>query len=184
MDLKLLHESVENLTKFLNNNYVKLSNLAKVSIQSSIDQLNEIELEYYSADSSDQYASMHFKWSELACNDPAGTPVPDEYRANAIAIAAKAEAIRARLCEQKGGEIALICNSCYRTPKYNAEQPGASKKSQHLYAKAMDLRSPKATPFEIKKAYLELVSEGIITDGGLGTYNSFIHIDNGDTRRW
>lgn len=65
--------------------------------------------------------------------------------------------------------------SAYRSPQYNAKCPGASTRSQHLHNRALDLvfDCPAEDAFAMAKTLRE---EGLFT-GGLGLYESFIHID-------
>ena len=64
-------------------------------------------------------------------------------------------------------------NSGYRTVSYNAGISGSSKKSQHCSGLAADIRVDGHTPAEVY-AYAETL---LGDHGGLGIYNSFVHVD-------
>lgn len=72
----------------------------------------------------------------------------------------------------------LIITSGYRTVQTNAATEGAARNSMHLYAKAADM-------------YVDGVSTRDLFDvcwsrsisGGIGYYDSHVHLDSG-TRRW
>jgi hypothetical protein len=65
--------------------------------------------------------------------------------------------------------------SAYRSPQYNAKCPGASRRSQHLQNRALDLvfDCPSEDAFAMARTLRE---EGFFK-GGLGRYESFIHLD-------
>lgn len=80
----------------------------------------------------------------------------------------------------------LYVNSGYRSPQYNAAQPGAASNSLHMSGKAMDISMTNSSGLSntetIRNKFIEIASqEGI---GGIGTYSSFIHIDIGPRRTW
>ena len=77
------------------------------------------------------------------------------------------------LREELGGPIYIT--NCYRAPAYN-EAVGGGKCSQHMSFTAADIASPIATPVEIHKTLLRLRNEGFFL-GGLGIYNTFVHVD-------
>lgn len=118
--------------------------------------------------------TRNFSLEELACHD--GTPVPAEFRKNALEVCKRAQALR-------NVTGPLIVTSGYRTRPYN-KRVGGVKGSQHLTASALDLCSREFTPAQLADKYLELVHAGVIPDGGLGVYPGWIHIDTGRARRW
>lgn len=87
-----------------------------------------------------------------------------------------------RIAKRLGGKKFLI-NSGYRSPAYNAKQDGASKNSMHMSGLALDVDMTRfGNTTEFRNTFIEYASqEGI---GGIGTYNSFIHIDIGPRRIW
>jgi len=73
----------------------------------------------------------------------------------------------------------LIINSAYRSPEHNRNVGGATR-SQHLEAKAFDVRQDNQEP----NAFLKASKEAGFT--GFGTYprSNFIHSDIGPARSW
>jgi uncharacterized protein YcbK (DUF882 family) len=119
--------------------------------------------------------SKSFAVSELACKD--GTPVPELYYDNATAICERAQVLRDLL------GTTLKVNSGYRTIPYN-RKVGGSKDSMHLSASALDLRSLYWSADQLADLYEGLIRLGLVPDGGLGRYDTFVHIDIGRPRRW
>lgn len=67
----------------------------------------------------------------------------------------------------------LHINSGYRTVSYNASVEGSSPKSQHLYGLAADIWVEGHTPAQVYAYAATLLGH----HGGLGIYNTFVHID-------
>jgi len=80
------------------------------------------------------------------------------------------------------GEIDIICG--YRTPWSNeflrSHSHGVAEHSQHMLAKAIDIRVPGVSTADLRDAALALHR------GGVGYYASsaFVHVDVGPVRRW
>jgi uncharacterized protein YcbK (DUF882 family) len=82
------------------------------------------------------------------------------------------------------GTIDIVCG--YRTPWSNAflrgrgAASGVAKNSQHMQAKAIDIRVPGVTTSRLRDVALALGS------GGVGYYpvSQFVHVDVGPVRRW
>jgi uncharacterized protein YcbK (DUF882 family) len=80
------------------------------------------------------------------------------------------------------GEIDIICG--YRTPWSNeylrAHSHGVALHSQHMQAKAIDIRVPGVNTAELRDAALALHR------GGVGYYSAsdFVHVDVGPVRHW
>lgn len=75
----------------------------------------------------------------------------------------------------------LHINSGYRTVSYNASVKDSSPKSQHCSGLAADIWVEGHTPAEVY-AYAETL---LGNHGGLGIYNTFVHIDvRADKSRW
>ena len=105
---------------------------------------------------------------------------PRELWENIVPTAKLADAIR----REWGGPIRVL--SGYRTKAYNV-QVGGAPNSQHLHFRAMDLTPADGDILEFRKCVSKVVTKWR-ADGnlvGMGTYNTFIHIDVGfKTRSW
>ena len=67
----------------------------------------------------------------------------------------------------------VIVNSAYRSKKLN-KKIGGSKKSQHLYGQAADIRSNKYSPVELAFQLLKILDKW----NQLIIYPSFVHVAN------
>jgi uncharacterized protein YcbK (DUF882 family) len=112
--------------------------------------------------------TKNFNLSEFRCRD--GSEVPDEYIQNVELLAKNLQVLR----ELLGCPIRVI--SGYRSPKYNRKIGGA-RRSQHMIAKAADIKVSGMTPDEVRSAILQLIDEGKMMQGGVGRYRSFTHYD-------
>jgi uncharacterized protein YcbK (DUF882 family) len=82
------------------------------------------------------------------------------------------------------GEIDIVCG--YRTPWSNnllrsrSANSGVAQHSQHMLAKAIDIRVPGVPTTTLRDAALSLHA------GGVGYYpvNQFVHVDVGPVRQW
>lgn len=82
------------------------------------------------------------------------------------------------------GEIDIVCG--YRTPWSNkflrsrSANSGVAEHSQHMLAKAIDIRVPGVATTSLRDAALSLHA------GGVGYYpvNQFVHVDVGPVREW
>jgi uncharacterized protein YcbK (DUF882 family) len=80
------------------------------------------------------------------------------------------------------GEIDIVCG--YRTPWSNnflrEHSNGVALHSQHMEAKAIDIRIPGVPTAQVRDAALSMGR------GGVGYYKSsdFVHVDVGPVRRW
>lgn len=82
------------------------------------------------------------------------------------------------------GVIDIICG--YRTPGSNnflrtrSAQTGVAEHSQHMLAKAIDIRVPGVSTIALRNAALALHA------GGVGFYpvSQFVHVDVGPVRQW
>ena len=118
----------------------------------------------------------HFSWSEFACKN--GAIVPQEYADNLIELCQNLEEIRSVV----GKPIYIV--SGYRTPAYN-KKCGGAKSSQHLFAKAADIRVKGLESEQLKLIIEDLIESGKVKQGGLSAYSSFVHYDiRGKRARW
>jgi uncharacterized protein YcbK (DUF882 family) len=85
---------------------------------------------------------------------------------------------------QSNGVIDVVCG--YRTPATNhllrsrSAHSGVAKHSQHMLAKAIDIRVPGVSTLELRDTALSLHR------GGVGYYpaHRFVHVDVGPVRQW
>lgn len=118
----------------------------------------------------------NFYLAEFACHD--GTPVPKKYLENVTLLAMQLQVLRDYIKEP------VRLNSGFRTPAHNARIGGAPG-SQHLYAKAADIATEGYTPKQLAKVVEKLIKEKKLWFGGIGIYNSWIHVDTRLNRaRW
>ena len=74
----------------------------------------------------------------------------------------------------------VTITSAYRTPTHNKKVGGVND-SMHLYGAAADIKIKDITPHQVAQ-YAEKLLTG---KGGIGVYNSFVHIDIRPTKaRW
>lgn len=120
--------------------------------------------------------TKNFHISEFMCHD--GTPVPSDLVPNVQLLAKNLQVLRDTL------GIPIFVVSGYRTPSHNAKVKGA-KNSQHLKAKAGDLRVKGKTPKQVADAIEKLIAEKKMMQGGIGIYPTFTHYDvRGVKARW
>lgn len=120
--------------------------------------------------------TKNFKLLELEFSDP----VPPDLIANAIELLQNLQIIRDHF--QK--PVTII--SGYRSHARN-EVVGGAKKSQHMEAKAADIKIAGIPTEEIYNRIDKLMNQGKIKTGGLGFYPSqgFVHYDiRGVKARW
>ncbi|BDS05527.1 hypothetical protein NT6N_05670 [Oceaniferula spumae] len=116
--------------------------------------------------SPEEIIQPHFKYRSGVCS---GVP-PKRLWRNMLHTSKVANEIRERL----GIRLETVA-SAYRSPEYNALCPGAAKYSQHTQNRALDLMYACPPKYAFDMA-CKLRDEGFFK-GGVGLYNSFIHID-------
>lgn len=120
--------------------------------------------------------TKNFKLSELEFSDA----IPPELVANAIELLKNLQVIRDHF------QRPIVIISGYRSPARNAQVGGADK-SQHLEAKAADIKIAGVPTEEIYNRIDKLISQGLVKQGGLGKYikSGFVHYDiRGSKARW
>lgn len=120
--------------------------------------------------------TKNFKLSELEFSDE----IPPELVANATELLKNLQVIRDHF------QKPIIIISGYRSPARNAQVGGADK-SQHLHAKAADIKIAGVSTEEIYNRIDKLIAQGLIKQGGLGKYikSGFVHYDiRGTKARW
>lgn len=104
--------------------------------------------------------------------------MPEELLANVRLLAENLQVLR----EELGKSIRVI--SGYRSPAYNRRIKGALR-SQHMLAKAADIKIPGMAPHEVKAVIVRLIKEKKMMSGGVGLYKTFTHYDvRGRNARW
>lgn len=118
----------------------------------------------------------NFNIDEFACKD--GTDVPQSLYGNVSVLAKNLQVLR----DEVGVPIYVL--SGYRTRSHNTRVGGA-RHSQHLLAKASDIRITGFSPIQVYNKIEELIKAGKMEQGGLGRYNTFVHYDiRGVKARW
>lgn len=111
-------------------------------------------------------------------NGVANVLPPRQYWRNMIPTLRVADELRHRL----GVKLRYI-TSAFRSPEYNAQCPGASPRSYHTKNLALDLVYDCDPQIAMDEA-MKMRDEGIFR-GGLGLYQTFIHIDTrGRNANW
>lgn len=103
--------------------------------------------------------SSNFRVKEFACNDGSDPIFIDS---DLVSILQK---IRTHFKKP------VTITSAYRTPIYN-NKVGSGRYSQHLYGRAADIKVQGIAPKEVAK-----YAETLLPNGGIGIYNTFVHID-------
>jgi len=120
--------------------------------------------------------TKNFNLSEFRCRD--GSDVPVELMDNVVELAENLQVLR----EHVSRPVSII--SGYRSPTYN-KKIGGARRSQHMSAKAADIKIKDLTPAEIKDIIVSLIKEGKMKSGGIGLYTTFVHYDvRGRNARW
>jgi uncharacterized protein YcbK (DUF882 family) len=120
--------------------------------------------------------TKNFKLSELEFSDA----IPPELVANAVELLKNLQVIRDHF------QRPIVIISGYRSPARNAAVGGADK-SQHLEAKAADIKIAGIPTEEIYNRIDKLIAQGLVKQGGLGKYikSGFVHYDiRGSKARW
>ena len=118
----------------------------------------------------------NFSLSEFKCRD--GSDVPEDLLDNVQLLCENLQVLRDHL------EKPIRVISGYRSPKYN-RRIGGAKRSQHMQAKAADIKVSGMSPSEVKAEIVKLIKEGKMMSGGIGLYTTFTHYDvRGRNARW
>jgi uncharacterized protein YcbK (DUF882 family) len=121
----------------------------------------------------------NFSKSEFECKS--GEEMPLDVLENVKLLAIQLQKIR----EYVGKPIRI--NSAYRSEAHN-EAIGGVKTSQHILGKAADITIDTFTPDEVVSIIENMLTNEMLGGfyiGGLGSYNTFTHIDIRDKKaRW
>lgn len=120
--------------------------------------------------------SKNFSKKEFDSKD--GTPMPDNVLSNVKCLSINLQVLRDSLNKP------ITINSAYRSPLHN-KRVGGSPNSQHLLGKAGDLVVKGMRPIDLYNHIESLIDKGVMMEGGLGLYNTFVHYDTrGVKARW
>ena len=120
--------------------------------------------------------TKNFKIKEFKCKS--GAVMPLEVYENIIKLAGQLQFLR----DYTGRPVRI--NSAYRSPEHN-KKVGGSKTSQHLLGKAADITIDSLKPIEVFTLIEDLIDIGLMLQGGLGLYDTFVHYDIRKTKaRW
>ena len=120
--------------------------------------------------------TRNFALSEFQCRD--GSLPEDELLENCQELADNLQVLRDHI----GKPINII--SGYRPPAYN-KKIGGAKRSQHLLARAADIKVSGMAPAEVHATVIKLIKAGKMKQGGVGKYSTFVHYDTrGSAARW
>lgn len=112
--------------------------------------------------------STNFRVREFACSDGS----------DPIFIAPELVTILQKIRTHFGKSVTIT--SAYRTPTKN-KAVGGTTYSQHLYGMAADIKVSGVSP----KKVAQYADKILLNKGGIGTYNTFTHIDVRKTKsRW
>ena len=120
--------------------------------------------------------TKNFYLDEFQCKDLSDIPL--EVFDNILELADNMQVIRDIL------KRPITVNSGYRSPEYN-EKIGGKKGSKHKLGQACDFTVKGLMPNEVAKAVKMLITEMLISQGGVGMYDTFTHYDiRGTKARW
>lgn len=120
--------------------------------------------------------TRNFALSEFQCRD--GSLPEGELLENCQELADNLQVLRDHI----GKPINII--SGYRPPAYN-KKIGGAKRSQHLLARAADIKVSGMAPAEVHATVIKLIKAGKMKQGGVGKYSTFVHYDTrGTAARW
>jgi uncharacterized protein YcbK (DUF882 family) len=118
--------------------------------------------------------TKNFKKSEFECK--CGCKMPPKVLANIVRTAANLQVLRDILDEP------IKINSAYRCKTHNLAVGGV-KTSKHTLGIATDLATN--NPKSLYETIEYLIEKGVLKEGGLGIYNTFVHYDTrGNKARW
>ena len=121
--------------------------------------------------------TKNFNLSEFQCK--CGCRMPSKVFDNVLLLAEQLQVLRDAL------NTPIHLTNAYRCKAHNDSITGSSKNSQHLLGKAADIQIEHLTSREISTTIEIFIDEGIMKQGGLATYPTFVHDDIRKKRaRW
>jgi uncharacterized protein YcbK (DUF882 family) len=131
------------------------------------DYFDTLGIKHFTAEEFTEYFSVHRRGVTNS------TP-PREMWGNIVPTIRIVDALRAHW----GKPIVLL--SSYRSPDYNRAIGDAAPKSLHMQFKALDIAVSGKTPGQVFDQLSQWRTAGKFK-GGLGLYNSFVHVDTRGT---
>lgn len=123
---------------------------------------------YSKAKDGNKKLSANFRVKEFACADGS----------DPIFISPDLVSVLQKIRAHFGKPVTIT--SAYRTPAHNAKIGGVAN-SQHLFGAAADIKVKNVSPLRVAQ-YAEQI---LINKGGIGVYETFVHIDVRPTKsRW
>ena len=113
--------------------------------------------------------TKNFNLSEFQCK--CGCKMPAKVLGNVLVLAEQLQVLRDAL------DTPIHLTNAYRCKAHNDSITGSSKNSQHLLGKAADIQIEHLTSREISTTIEIFIDEGIMKQGGLATYETFVHYD-------
>lgn len=124
----------------------------------------------------------NFSLNEFACKT--GEPVPQKYLGAVQKLAENLQVLRDEVNKDSKSEKTIKINSAYRNAAHN-QKIGGKPNSQHLYAKAADIKVKGLKPEKVAEIIEQLIADGKMREGGIGIYDTFVHYDiRGTKARW
>jgi uncharacterized protein YcbK (DUF882 family) len=118
----------------------------------------------------------NFSLKEFECN--CGCTMPEFVKKNIETLAEDLQVIRDVINKP------IKITNAYRCKEHNAKVGGV-KTSQHILGKAADLQVVSMEPKEVADHVEDLMKGELITQGGVGRYSTFTHVDvRGSNARW
>lgn len=120
--------------------------------------------------------TKNFSLSEFECKD--GSAMPESVFKCIKSLSKELQKIRGYI------GLPITITSSYRSLKHN-RMIGSKDTSQHVKGNAADIQVKGLTPFEVYNIIEILIEDGVMSEGGLGLYNTFVHYDiRGTKARW
>ena len=107
-----------------------------------------------------------------------GSVMPFKIQENIVDLAQNLQVVRDYI------NTPLTINSGYRSPQHN-ENIGGVSNSYHVLGMAADITVKNYSPKRLARLLKRLIKKGLISKGGVGLYNGFVHYDiRGYNARW
>ena len=120
--------------------------------------------------------TANFSMSEFECK--CGCKMPESVKPNVIELANNLQILRDFI------DKPINLTNAYRCAIHN-KKVGGVKNSQHLLAKAADLKVDNISPGSLAKLISFLMENNSFKKGGIGVYNTFTHVDvRGYMAKW